>query len=384
MKLLEHAVGTPGFSVVQTTTTETFGFYELTLTDVQCNGVFYRHQPRSGERPPGGQRVLRRDPAGPARRNAAADRRSPTRSRSRAPSTPADVGALVVLQRQNALTGNEWHRIDFGFVQSGGGFSIVHTFRVPGDANLRVLVRSQRRNSPSPSNVLSYEISQAQNPKLTISASRRSDPLRADASTISGTDARRRRPAGDAARPHRPPAGLRCPWPKSAPARRRRLHVRAPVAGQQHLLRGQRGRRHVHSAVLYEGVKDVLTATVSQDIDPRRAAADVLGLGGPRPHGPRDLPRAPERLGQGLSRRPGLDGAAGLDLLDLARRLRHGHEGLPGVIPGGPENEGAASPPFTITVTPAPLAALSRRSARATPPSRAKAKSESRSQVAGR
>jgi hypothetical protein len=27
-------------------------------------------------------------------------------------------------------------------------------------------------------------------------------------------------------------------------------------------------------------------------------------------------------------------------------------------IPGGPENEGAASPPFTIVVTPAPAAAL--------------------------
>ena len=39
-----------------------------------------------------------------------------------------------------------------------------HTFVVPGDANIRVLVRSQRRNAPSPSNVLTYEISQAQNP----------------------------------------------------------------------------------------------------------------------------------------------------------------------------------------------------------------------------
>jgi len=28
------------------------------------------------------------------------------------------------------------------------------------------------------------------------------------------------------------------------------------------------------------------------------------------------------------------------------------------MIPGGPENEGAASPPFTIAVTPAPAAAL--------------------------
>ncbi len=27
-------------------------------------------------------------------------------------------------------------------------------------------------------------------------------------------------------------------------------------------------------------------------------------------------------------------------------------------IPGGPDNGGASSPPFTVTVTPAPLAAL--------------------------
>jgi hypothetical protein len=28
------------------------------------------------------------------------------------------------------------------------------------------------------------------------------------------------------------------------------------------------------------------------------------------------------------------------------------------MIPGGPDNEGAASPPFTIVVTPAPASAL--------------------------
>ncbi len=64
--------------------------------------------------------------------------------------TPADVGARVILQRQNALTGNEWHRIDSGVVEAGGGYSITHTFIVPGDANLRVLVRSQGRNVRQP------------------------------------------------------------------------------------------------------------------------------------------------------------------------------------------------------------------------------------------
>ncbi len=63
---------------------------------------------------------------------------------------PADAGARVVLQRQNALTGNEWHRIDRASWEAGGSFTITHTFRVPGDANLRVLVRSQGRNSAEP------------------------------------------------------------------------------------------------------------------------------------------------------------------------------------------------------------------------------------------
>ncbi len=86
-----------------------------------------------------------------------------------------DAGARVILQRQNALTGNEWHRIGIGQVQAGGSYSITHTFRVPGDANIRVLVRSDGLNIPSPSNILEYEISQAQNPNLTINAS--ADPI---------------------------------------------------------------------------------------------------------------------------------------------------------------------------------------------------------------
>ncbi len=43
-------------------------------------------------------------------------------------------------------------------------------------------------------------------------------------------------------------------------------------------------------------------------------------------------------------------------------------------IPGGPENEGASSPPFTITVTPAPAAALT-----AEPPGNSSLPAEGRS-----
>jgi hypothetical protein len=105
--------------------------------------------------------------------------------------SPANSGAQVVLQRQDALTGNTWHIIGSSQVivpagSSVGTFSIVHRFLVPGDANIRVVVRSQHRNIPSPSNILTYEISQAQRTALTINSS--ADPIAfGQPVTISGT-----------------------------------------------------------------------------------------------------------------------------------------------------------------------------------------------------
>jgi hypothetical protein len=83
--------------------------------------------------------------------------------------SPADRGATVILQRQNALKGDEWHRIGPpGVVDEEGKFTIEHNFVVPGPANIRVIVRDPRVNVTSPSNTLTYEITQAQNPRLTI------------------------------------------------------------------------------------------------------------------------------------------------------------------------------------------------------------------------
>lgn len=89
--------------------------------------------------------------------------------------SPAEKGALVVLQRQNALKGNEWHRIGTGVVGEGGTFTIEHNFIVPGPANIRVVVRDPKVNVPGPSNALNYEITQAQNPRLLIESS--ADPI---------------------------------------------------------------------------------------------------------------------------------------------------------------------------------------------------------------
>jgi hypothetical protein len=81
----------------------------------------------------------------------------------------ADAGAKLVLQRENSAVSEEWHPIGFGVVGPGGVYSITHTFRVPGDANLRVVVRRHRQFSVRGiSNTLSYGISQRQTPGLSI------------------------------------------------------------------------------------------------------------------------------------------------------------------------------------------------------------------------
>jgi hypothetical protein len=90
--------------------------------------------------------------------------------------SPADAGAELVLQRENSSSFEEWIPIQLGIVKAGGAYSIKHTFVVPGDANLRVIVRPHNKftvRGISPT--LSYGISQPQNPNLTINSS--GDPV---------------------------------------------------------------------------------------------------------------------------------------------------------------------------------------------------------------
>ncbi len=101
--------------------------------------------------------------------------------------SPEDTGALVILQRQDAYKGDEWHRIgDPATVGAHGKFTIAHDFVAPGPANIRVVVRDPGHNLTSPSNVLNYEIAQTQNPKLKIETT--ADPISFGQSTsIHGT-----------------------------------------------------------------------------------------------------------------------------------------------------------------------------------------------------
>jgi hypothetical protein len=367
--LFEHSAGTPGYMRVQSTSTDARGFYELTQTGVQTDSSFYvrSHRAQSARRhvrvaaqvtlvgPPEGTQLLTG---------------RPNQVTFTGTVTPADAGARVILQRQNALTGNEWRRIDRGTVGPEGAFSIVHAFSVPGDANLRVIVRGSGVNSFSPSNVLTYEISQAQNPQLTINASL--NPIFYGQSvTIDGVAAgMASQPVTLLARTVRQRgfapvsevitnASGEYTFPAQSPVNSTFYEVAMTdpsCAAGPHL----RVCKPVisESAVLYEGVKDVLTAAVSQSTI---QAGQTLTFSGTV---------APDHTGHiiYLERRNVSNGnfhvveianvGAGSAYSIMHKVYEPGTKVLRVRIPGGPENEGATSAPFTIQVTPAPAASL--------------------------
>jgi hypothetical protein len=281
---------------------------------------------------------------------------------------PTDAGARVILQRQNAVTGNEWHRIGIGSVQAGGTYTITHTFRVPGDASIRVLVRSDGLNIPSPSNELEYNISQAQNPSLTISSS--ADPIMYGQSlSISGVLA----------------GGVN--YPVTLEARTVHQHGFAPVAQavtdasgnysfaaqtpvNSTLYRVIAGNPRcdirvckgplslLKSAVLYEGVKDVLTAEVSATTVDAGEALTFKGT------------VAPDHSGHVIYLERQNAAGTGFHVVQVGYVLPGSTYSIvhqvyvPGTkvyridIPGGPDNGRAVSQLFTVVVTPAPASAI--------------------------
>jgi hypothetical protein len=185
VRLFHHLPGRLGFTFVQSTRTDANGFFEFARADgvVTGNRTWYVLS-RGARSATAGVRVAAQVSLnGPP--ETAPLQTGPQHAVTLSGTVdPADAGARVVLQRQNAASGDDWRKIDVGRVGAGGAFSIVHTFKVAGDANIRVLVRSQGRNLPSPSNVLAYAIDQAQNPNLTIAASQ--DPIQSGQPVVIG------------------------------------------------------------------------------------------------------------------------------------------------------------------------------------------------------
>jgi hypothetical protein len=183
-----QSAGGPPASALGTTTTDEHGNYAFTTPALQSNSQLYAivDGVQSGHRgvkvspqvtmtgPPDGSQLF--TGGGPFIRSHLRRQGLSNKVVFSGSVSPSDQGATVALQRENSAGNEEWHRVGkLSTVGQGGTYSIAHTFGVPGEANIRVVIRSHKLYAPVASEALSYEISQAQNPALTIESS--ADPI---------------------------------------------------------------------------------------------------------------------------------------------------------------------------------------------------------------
>jgi hypothetical protein len=262
--------------------------------------------------------------------------------------SPFAVGDRVILQRQNANSGKGWHRIDKTRVRSGGTYTINHTFRVPGDANVRVVVGATRRNIRSVSNVLGYEVSQAQNPALTLNSS--ANPLTVgQATTLSGTV---QGGAGQQVNLLAKTVGGQFQQVATTVADGSGNYSFVQVPLHNTLYQAQSGGKK--SAQMFEGVKFLLSASESPSTVSAGGSVTFSGTVSPDATGHVIYLQRQNPNGNGFHTVQVENVGAG-SVYTITRRLF-----VPGTkvfrvfIPGGPLNQGAASQSFTITVNPAP------------------------------
>ena len=264
--------------------------------------------------------------------------------------SPAHTGQRVLLQRQNSQTGRGWYTIHRGRIGADGAYTIVHRFTVAGDANIRVLFPGDRRNIASPSDTLSYQISQKQNPAVTIASS--ANPIdEGQSATISGQV-----------------AGVSTPRPVTLLARTARQARFMPVATAMTDAAGAYSftptpvvntfykvqAKPKHSAVLYEGVRDVVTAAVDQTNVVAGATLTFTGSVAPDKTGHVIYLQRHNANGNGWHTIEQGTVQPGSTFALTHRVTVAGQKQFRVLIPGGPINQRGVSQTFTVTVAPNP------------------------------
>lgn len=355
LTVFEHPLGLSGFKVVGTPTTGAGGAYTFVSSPIVNDSVFYV----SGLGARSRKSEVRAAPqvtfGGPTE---GTQLKTGIRSAVAFAGivSPADAGATVVLQRENATSVEEWLSIQEGVVRANGSYAMLHTFRVPGDANLRVIVRAHGRfDVRGISNTLSYEISQNQNPKLTILSS--SDPVGYGLPvTISGVL------AGGADQKvtlfGRTFGGVYLKQQEATTDSTGAYKFVIAAAVQSTGYQVRANASTVNSAVLFEGVKYGLTAGVSGYTVPAGQPLTFSGI------------VSPVRAGKAVYlERQNLVGG-GYHIVDLTSVTSTGGYSITHYmfgsgkqvyrvrVPGDPDNQAISSTSFPIEVTPAPVGSL--------------------------
>jgi hypothetical protein len=349
--IYERVAGGPGVQVLGTATTGPGGFYSMLAPSLTADTSFYATSAtgRSGRRAVHvAPQVSLKGPAENAQLlTGARDGVSFSGTVS-----PADAGAEILLQRESATSSEDWFVIKRGIVGADGVYSLTHKFLVPGDANLRVVVRPDHKFFVRGiSNTMSYSISQRQNPRLTINSS--ADPIAYGQSTeLTGTL------AGGANQPVTLLA--RAFGGGYAPVARATTDAGGKYSFAQSPLQSTFYRvaaPSTKSAVLFEGVRSVLTAAVSASTLQSGQAVTFSGKVTPARPGHVVYVERQNTLGGGYHV---------VDVTTVASdgsySIAHaifgtGSEVFRVKIPGDHVNQATSSSPFTVEVTPAPAGA---------------------------
>lgn len=349
--IYEQIAGVPGFKDIGTATTAAGGGFTFTPPALVADSTFYataltaqsarrtvRVAPQVTVTPPA--------PEGSQLQTGIAGRVTFAGSVS-----PADANAEVVLQRESGAVSEEWGVIqDHVFVAPGGTFSFVHRFLAPGDANLRVVVRPHGHfGVRGISDQMNYIITQHQNPNLTLEPA--SDPITYGSSltlkgvTKAGSGAKvvvsAKTFGGGFATVGETTAGAGGAYTITVPSVLESTHYHA-VSGPY------------HSADVFEGVKwTVAVAPIPASV-PSGTPVTFSGTATPA-----------SRTGHAVYLERRDVSGTGWHVVDLGYTTTGGAFSIPWYaigsgkqeyrikVPGDPINEGTASAPLTLEVTPA-------------------------------
>jgi hypothetical protein len=275
--------------------------------------------------------------------------------------TPDHAGSVVLLQEQKGSS-NNWTTIKRGLVGPGSNYNISNAWRVPGAYDVRVLFRGDARNTQAASDIASVVIQQAEVPDFTIQTS---DPIVSNGQsvTISGVL--------DTAGTTTPEPNTQVSLWAALPGTGNYREITTTTTGTD----GSYSFNNVssttnqlykvrttlpparHSAVLFEGVQDVVTMTSSSSTSMVNGSVTFTGS------------VSPDKAGHVIYlQRLGADNdwhTVEVRYVNNASTFQFnwtfgtaGTKEFRARITGGPANVGGASAPVTIDVTLPPLATL--------------------------
>jgi hypothetical protein len=358
--IYHHVAGHPGYSPVAHTTTDSHGFYEFPRADgiVNTNRSWFAREQ-------GGQHVHSRTVyervfalVSIASNTTNTDTRHPITFTGHV--FPNHSGEPVYLQEQVGAT-DKWRTLKRDQLGPGSNYSISYRWHFPGAHAVRVLFPGDARNIRSASDSVSVTIQQAQIPGFTINTS---DPIIPEGSmvTISGV-------LDQAGTSTPEPSTSVTLWGRNAEQKHfialestatgndgSYSFTEKPLQNTEYQVRTT-FKPHRHSAVLFQGVRDVVT--LSANPTSVNSGQPVVFTGSVNPDKAGDVVYL-QRLGaDGDWHNVGVQTVRHDSTFEFVRKFgAAGSKTFRARVPGDPDNIGGASPAVTVNVTVPPPSGL--------------------------